>query len=55
MYIGVYEYNEHMRRVRFTEYVPKILALDEEETERLGSDVPAFRKFVDDIRKNSVA
>lgn len=54
MYIGVYEYNEHMRRVRFTEYVPKILALDEEETERLGSDVPAFRKFVDDIRKNSV-
>lgn len=54
MYIGVYEYNEHMRRVRFTEYVPKILALDEEETERLGSDVPAFRKFVDDIRRNSV-
>lgn len=54
MYIGVYEYNEHMRRVRFTEYIPKILALDEEETERLGSDVAAFRRFVDEIRINSV-
>lgn len=54
MYIGVYEYNEHMKRVRFTEYIPKILAMDEKETERLGSDVPSFRKFIDDIRRNSV-
>lgn len=54
MYIGVYEYNEHMKRVRFTEYVPKIFALDEREAEQLGSDVGSFRRFLDGVRKNSV-
>ena len=27
MYIGVYEYNENMKRVRFTQYIPQILQL----------------------------
>lgn len=55
MYIGVYEYNEHMKRVWFTEYIPRILVLDEKETEQLTSDVAGFRRFVNEIRQNSVA
>lgn len=54
MYIGVYEYNEHMKRVRFTEYIPRILALDEQEAEQLSSDVVSFRQFIDEIRQNRV-
>lgn len=54
MYIGVYEYNEHMKQVRFTEYMPRILALDEGETERLRSDAASFQRFIDEIRKNTI-
>lgn len=54
MYIGVYEYNEHMKRVRFTEYIPRILALDEQEAEQLSSDAVSFRQFIDEIRQNRV-
>lgn len=52
MYIGVYEYNKHMKRVRFTEYVPIVLSLNEAETSRLASDLKAFRKFIDMLREN---
>lgn len=55
MYIGVYEYSDHMRRVWFTEYIPRILALDEEETQCLGSDVGRFQRLIEDIRKNPAA
>ncbi len=55
MYIGVYEYNQHMKRVRITEQVPKILALEEEEIDRLSADYKAFREFIADLRKNPVA
>lgn len=55
MYIGVYEYNPHMKRVRITEHVPKILALEPEEAERLSSDYEVFRKFISDLRENPVA
>lgn len=55
MYIGVYEYNRHMKRVRITEQVPKILALEEEEIDRLSADYKAFREFIADLRKNPVA
>lgn len=54
MYIGVYECNGNMRRVRFTEYIPRILALDEEETRQLSSDVAKFQQFIRKIRKNPV-
>lgn len=54
MHIGVYEYNEHMERVRFTEYLPGILVLDESETQRLGSDVVCFQQFIEGIRENPV-
>lgn len=52
MYIGVYEYNRHMKRVRITEHVPKILALKPGEAERLSADYKAFREFIADLRKN---
>lgn len=54
MCIGVYEYNEHMGRVRFTEYIPMIFALDKKETEKLSSDMVSFQKFISEIRKNIV-
>lgn len=52
MYIGVYEYNEHMKRVRFTEYIPHIFALGEEEVRRLSADYRAFQRFIDELRGN---
>ncbi len=55
MYIGVYEYNERVKRVRFTEYIPRILALDEGETKQLCLDAGSFQRFIDEVRKNPVA
>lgn len=54
LYIGVYEYNSHMEKVRFTEYMPRILALDTEEMERLASDAKKFGEYICVIRKNPV-
>lgn len=54
MYIGVYEYNDQMQRVRITEYVPQILALEEEEAKRLAADSSTFRNFIDNLRRNPV-
>lgn len=54
MYIGVYEYNRHMKRVRITEHVPRILALKEQDAECLSADYRAFREFIADLRKNPV-
>lgn len=55
MYIGVYEYNRHMKRVRITEHVPRILALETGEADRLCTDYRAFREFIADLRKNPFA
>lgn len=55
MYIGVYEYNQHMKRVRITEHVPKILALESGEAERLSADYTVFREFIANLRQNPVA
>ena len=52
--IGVYEYNEKMKHVRFTEYVPRILALDEEEERRLTSDYRLFQEYINGLRENPV-
>lgn len=54
MYIGVYEYNEQMQCVRITEYVPRILALGQEEAGRLAADSGAFRNFIDSLRRHPV-
>lgn len=52
--IGVYEYNEKMKNVRFTEYVPKVLALDTEKAKTLSSDYRLFREFLSKLRDNPV-
>ncbi len=54
MQIGVYEYNEHMKRVRLTEYMPGILALDEKEAQQLSSDMASFKRFIARIHENPV-
>lgn len=53
-YIGVYEYNPHMNKVRFTEYIPMILGIDADEAERLASNYNLFKSFIDNIRRNPV-
>jgi len=54
LYIGVYEHNHRKKNVRYTEYVPRILALDEPKMEQLSSDYDSFRAFLDEIRRNPV-
>lgn len=49
VHIGVYEYNEKMKRVRYTEYVPEILALNNEKSEYLFSDITLFRQYINGI------
>ncbi len=55
LYIGVYEYNRHMERVRFTEYIPQILSADIETMEQLSADPDRFRAFLDKICANPVS
>lgn len=54
MYIGVYEYNHHMKRVRFTRHVPHILCLDPEETDKLSSDYALIQSLITALRNNPV-
>ncbi len=54
MYIGVYEYNRHMKRVRFTRHVPRILCLEPEEADRLSSDYASFQSLVTALRNHPV-
>lgn len=54
MYIGVYEYNPHMKRVRFTEYVPRIFSMDLAEAERLSADYKEFKGFISRVHQNPV-
>lgn len=54
MYIGVYEYNHHMKRVRFTQHVPHILCLEPEEAETLSSDYRVFQTFISKLCNNPV-
>ncbi len=49
MYIGVYEYNKHMKKVRFTEYIPQILLLDNAKAEELSSDYVLFQSHLQEI------
>lgn len=55
LYIGVYEYSTHTPQVRFTEYVPQILGLTPEKTERLSGDHRVFREFLSDLRSRPFA
>ncbi len=54
MRIGVYEYNELMKNIRFTEYVPRILAWDSKKTRALASDKKLFMEYMDKVRENTI-
>lgn len=54
MYIGVYEYNHRMKRVRFTRHVPRILCLEQEEAKTLSADYRQFQTFITALRENPV-
>lgn len=44
--IGVYEYNEHMKTVRFTEKLARILLLEASEVKRLSADCILFKEYI---------
>jgi len=52
MNIGVYEYNDKMEDVRFTERVPRILKLDLREEKKLRTDKRLFSECIDKIKNN---
>lgn len=54
LYIGVYEYNKHMEKIRFTDYIPRILSLDTEKMEQLSSDIEKFKEFIDRVLENPI-
>ncbi len=53
--VGVYEYNEKMQSVRFTECLPKILNVESGEASGLFSDHKRFRKFIDQLRSRPIS
>lgn len=55
LYIGVYEYNKHMDKIRFTDYIPKILSLAPEKVKQLSSNIGKFEEFINQIRKNPIS
>ncbi len=52
--IGVYEYNENMRHVRFTEYIPELLGISTETAKHLTSDYRLFKEYLDNLRMHPV-
>lgn len=54
MYIATYEYGEHSKKVRYTEYLSEILSLDNESMEKLAGNVDEFKEFMWDIMENPV-
>lgn len=55
MYIGVYEYNEKVPNVRFSEYIPRILGLDDSKVEQFSSDCNLFKTFMGELRNQSLS
>lgn len=52
--IGTYEYGGHSKTVRYTEYIPKILSLDEGRMKQLSMSPENFAAFLDGIKKYPV-
>lgn len=53
--IGTYEYGGHIRKVRYTEEIPKILSVDNGQMEQLALDPRTFVKFLDKIKEHPLA
>ena len=55
MQIGVYEYNENMKTVRFTDKTSKILGIAKDEESALRSDCISFRSyFKEHVKKTDI-
>lgn len=54
LYIGVYDYNKYMKKISYTDAIPKILAVEEEKMRELSCDVKRFREFMDQLRENPI-
>lgn len=54
IHIGTYEYGSQIRKVRYTEYIPKILSLDEKRMEQLVSAPSAFAAVLDQIKEHPI-
>lgn len=52
--MGVYEYNEHMKNVRYTESIPELLGFDTGNADSLSADYNLFKKYWDKLRTNPV-
>lgn len=53
-HIGTYEYGGRIKGVRYTEYIPELLALKEEDVEQLASDPDAFVAVLNRIKEHSI-
>lgn len=54
-YLGTYEYQNNATHVQFSEYVPKLFALDEDEAKKLSANLECFKTFVSDIQKHKIS
>ncbi|MBQ7920080.1 MAG: sensor domain-containing diguanylate cyclase [Lachnospiraceae bacterium] len=54
MYMGVYEYNEHMKTVCYTEYIPRILRLEKSKVDYLASDYALFKEYIEKLQTRPV-
>ncbi len=52
--IGVYEYNTGMKSARFTEHVPAIFGLNQEEMRALAADQSRLKSFIERLRQDPV-
>lgn len=55
LFMGIYEYNEYMKKVRYTEYVPKILDLNQYKIDYLASDYKLFAEHINKLKANPVS
>ena len=55
IHMGVYQYNVKMKNVRYTDYIPVILELDEREMSRIASDYREFNEYIDNLKTDPIA
>ncbi len=54
IYIGTYEYDRHLKKICYTEYIPKILSVGYERMEELASSPEEFTAFLEGIKEHPV-
>ncbi len=53
MHIGIYEYGSHRRKMQYTEYIPTIFSLDNEQMEHFSNNPVEFQNFLNQIKENA--